>query len=395
MANALIGYSNKIDTATLSGGSWSTASPLDNLKSSVLSLLARSTDATTASTKFDADLGAAVSVGVVALVNTNATTAGQYRIRGSAVADFSTTVVDTGWLDCYPAGVTEAGLEGYTRAILHTFRSHYSARYWRIEFDDATNADGYVELGRVFVGPYWQPSFNMIQGASLSWIDRDEVGETDSGVEYFSERADARLMTFDLRALPEAEAMESAFELQRLSRISREVVFMFNPDDTAHRLRRSFLGRLRSRKPMAWNGYRRVDASFEIKEIVGASGLSASGSPGTYTPGSGAAAYDIGCFIAGKPDAGEVVMRFVAVRAFSLPASLTGSEVDAGTAATGAAVFSVKKNGTEIGTLTMPSTFAAATSTSFAAGDVLSIVGPLSQDATLADISITIKGARA
>lgn len=107
--------------------------------------------------------------------------------------------------------------------------------------------------------------------------------------------------------------------------------------------------------------------------------------------------YDVGVFVQDVAAAGETVLRFVAPRAFTLPASLTGSRASAATAATGEAVFSLKKAGVEFGTATFAAsgttaTFAAASETSFAAGDVLTIVAPASADATLADISIVLNG---
>lgn len=112
-----------------------------------------------------------------------------------------------------------------------------------------------------------------------------------------------------------------------------------------------------------------------------------------------AKAYDVGTFIDGKPATSEVVLRHVAARAFAFPASLTGSVLKAGTAATAQTVFSCKKNGAEFGTITVAAsgttaTFAAASSTSFAAADVLAIVAPATADGTLADIAITLKGTR-
>ena len=99
----------------------------------------------------------------------------------------------------------------------------------------------------------------------------------------------------------------------------------------------------------------------------------------------------------GKPAAGATVKRFVAFRAFSIPSGVTNAKANAGTAATASAVFNLQKNGATFGTMTFAAdgtvpTWAAATATSFAAGDVFSIVAPASQDATLADIAYYIPG---
>jgi hypothetical protein len=106
--------------------------------------------------------------------------------------------------------------------------------------------------------------------------------------------------------------------------------------------------------------------------------------------------YDIGVFIAGAPEDAELVLQLTAVRAFSLPAALTESYGSAVTASTGTVAFSLRKNDTEFGTLTFTASgtgvFAAASATSFALGDVLTILAPATADATLADISINLKG---
>jgi hypothetical protein len=109
--------------------------------------------------------------------------------------------------------------------------------------------------------------------------------------------------------------------------------------------------------------------------------------------------YDIGLFIPGQPAAAALAFRFVMPRAIALPAGLAGSLAKAGTAATSAVSFTLGKNGTNIGTVDFAAGASAAAftlpgGTSFAEGDVLEMLAPGPQDATLADVSITLMAAR-
>ena len=98
----------------------------------------------------------------------------------------------------------------------------------------------------------------------------------------------------------------------------------------------------------------------------------------------------------GKPTADLVLQSYVFAASAVAPAGLPGSQGAAATAATAATTFSIRKNGTQIGT----TTFAAAASTAmfamasatFNPGDVLAIVAPATPDATLADLAWTIMG---
>ncbi|MCP5364122.1 MAG: hypothetical protein H6905_02620 [Hyphomicrobiales bacterium] len=119
---------------------------------------------------------------------------------------------------------------------------------------------------------------------------------------------------------------------------------------------------------------------------------------GAWLP-AGPKPYDIAAFVEGTMDDGETVVRHVAARAFSLPADMTGSVLTAGSAATAETIVSCEKDGVQFGTITVAAsatsgTFTAATETSFAVGDVLTIEGPATADASLADIAITLKGTR-
>mgnify|MGYP001371987779 CR=1 FL=1 len=109
---------------------------------------------------------------------------------------------------------------------------------------------------------------------------------------------------------------------------------------------------------------------------------------------------DVGVFIPEKPAAAALLFKLVVVRAFILPAGLTGSRGHAGTFATATADFELRRNGSAIGTASFAAgsataTFTMASAVSFAEGDRLELIAPAPQDATLADLTILLKGSLA
>ncbi|WP_454737585.1 hypothetical protein [Cupriavidus necator] len=111
-----------------------------------------------------------------------------------------------------------------------------------------------------------------------------------------------------------------------------------------------------------------------------------------------AGAYDVGGYIAGTAGDSEVVWEFYSPRAWTLPAGASGG-AKARAAATGSSTFTLAKNGSNIGTLAWSAAGTVATlsitsSTSIAAGDVLSLTAPATANATLADIAFTLAGTR-
>jgi hypothetical protein len=86
-------------------------------------------------------------------------------------------------------------------------------------------------------------------------------------------------------------------------------------------------------------------------------------------------------------------------RAFTWPASLTGSKFSSLVAATASYTATIKNNGSSIGTLvwavsgTVP-TVTFSSPVTFAVNDVITITGQTTVDATLANISMNFKGSR-
>lgn len=105
--------------------------------------------------------------------------------------------------------------------------------------------------------------------------------------------------------------------------------------------------------------------------------------------------YDISTYYPGVPGNSQILLRWTAPRPITIVIGAINSQCTAGTAATGSTTITINKNGSSVGTIAISSsgttgTFTVASSVSLVAGDILTIVGPGTADATLADISITI-----
>ncbi len=110
--------------------------------------------------------------------------------------------------------------------------------------------------------------------------------------------------------------------------------------------------------------------------------------------------YDIVSSLVGKPSAGGTVLLLTFARTASFAANFAGSVGTCGTNPASTAVYSVSKNGTQVGTASISTScvFTFATSggaaVGFAAGDRLTVTAPDPQDATLSDVAITWAGVR-
>lgn len=106
----------------------------------------------------------------------------------------------------------------------------------------------------------------------------------------------------------------------------------------------------------------------------------------------------IDIYHAGTVGVSGVVLTFVAPVAMTFKAGLADSAAEAGTGATAEAIFNIQTDGGAAwGTITFAAagttgTFAAAADEEVAAGSVVTITGPGSADASLADIAFSLTG---
>ena len=276
MGNCIIASPNLIDGATLSGGSWTAGLPVANVQNRLLGKVARSTNALVGSTKFTATFPAPVRADSIALVAHNLSETALFRITA--------TGYDSGWQaawaplpssyfdwedDRWWGGLPSADIiRLFTPTAIWMLPKLTESSTWTVEINDAGNPNGYVQIGRVFLGKRFQPVNNMSYGASIGFETGTTVEEAQSGAEYFDRRNGYRVARFTLEYLSQDEAMGSVLPLQRNAGIDGEVLFITDPDDLEWRVQNAFLGRMRSLSPIEHPYPIDRSVGFEIKEIL-------------------------------------------------------------------------------------------------------------------------------
>jgi hypothetical protein len=280
----LIGYSNKLDSATLTGGSWTTSLPLNFLKTRLLGQVARTANTLQASSTFNIDFGVPRDIRVASLVNHNISIFGKVIISASE-DNFATTAYTSGEIEAWPAvysfgtleweddawwsgTYTAEDAEGYTTNVTHIIPQLAYYRYWRIQIIDETNADGYIQLGRVFLGSAWQPTRDAEVGLALGWESATTVQKALSGTKYFQRRNPYRVTRFTLNVINIDEALNMAFEIDKRMGIDGEILWIQDVNDTVHALRRRYLGTMRELSLIEFPYVGLGKKSYSIEEIV-------------------------------------------------------------------------------------------------------------------------------
>lgn len=285
MANTLIAYPNRADEATLSAGTWTGGLPLANLQTRDIRKFARTSSAATSATKFDCAFAAPRSIRAVCLINTNLSRDAQYRIRWASDAGFASVVYDSGTVDMYAPGLVPFGsieweedgfwdgrlsaeqIKWYPKDLIHILPVNTWAQYLRVEIFDSTNADGYVQIGRLFVGKGFQPNYNISYGRSVMHSSGTVVAETLARREIFQAKPLVRQDIVDMSFLSVDEGV-TLFDMDRQLDVSGELFYSFDPGDTRNLMRWSFLARLEKLSPLTHPMFAIHTKNFALKEIV-------------------------------------------------------------------------------------------------------------------------------
>lgn len=292
MGNAILSYPNWVDAdaafavVSFDGGSWLPTLPLSNLRDRLLVKRARSTDVTLNATQFWVDLGVARDVRVAAIPFLTASKSAKYRIRGFPTQDSTgPALIDSGWKDLfpivYPTGtlpwgnpslwdgrMTDEDAAIFPMPIVEVWDAVVVARWWLIEIDDTSSDIGYVEVPRVFLAPGWQPTINISYGANQVFEPQTTVQLSRGGAEFFDVQPGRRVVRFGIEYLSDEELVTQVVDMQRRLGINGQVFWIFDPDDTTQKHRRSFLARMRRLSPLEYQAAGFGSTAYELSEVI-------------------------------------------------------------------------------------------------------------------------------
>lgn len=253
----LLAWLNKLDTAAaLSAGSELDSLPGANVQQAHLSRKWH-TAAGVKSSYLLLDMGASTLCQLLAVLGSNLTSAATLRLRAS---DADPTATGSLLLD---TGVVSAGVKDGYGAAYKSFTAT-AARYWRLDLTDNAVPDN-LQIGRVFLGPRWQPSANQLWDWNVTPLDESRLDESYGGQTYADVRPQRRVLQFVLDFMDEAEMYGNAFALARAQGIVRDVLAI--PEITsAYVSEQSVWGLLTASQPLSQRKVRIYQQKFEIKE---------------------------------------------------------------------------------------------------------------------------------
>lgn len=257
MQNAIIAWDNYADTAAIFPSSEVSSLPGDNLTNPQLSKPWRSAVAGTVHLLIDVQ--DVKHVDVLALMAINLSPTGTLRVRASnSDPDALTGLV-------YDSGTFNPNVDARFKMACHVIPSGgKNAQYWRITLTD--NGVDYLEAGRLFIGPAWQPSTNYSYGWRKGITDLSKRNRTRGGQVYVDSNRQYRYFACTFDYLSEAEAEEGLLEMDRIIGLRGDVLVMLDPENTTNPGKDSLWGQLSELAPISNPQFGIYQKSIQIEE---------------------------------------------------------------------------------------------------------------------------------
>ncbi len=212
MSNVRFLYSFKFDAATITSSSEVSGLPDDNVVHDFVARKWRTTADTGQWIKFD--LGSAKKITEVAIFGHNLTSG-------------ATVTLEANISDSWETPLYSKELTWNERAIIEFLDKTY--QWWRITFEDGSNPDEYIEIGRICAGEFYEPGVNVTQDVQKKIIDPSQKSESAGRQGYAIERDEYRVYEVYFSGIDRTQQAELETLFRAVKNINM-LVFALDPD---------------------------------------------------------------------------------------------------------------------------------------------------------------------
>jgi hypothetical protein len=99
---------------------------------------------------------------------------------------------------------------------------------FKIDIADAGNADGFLQIGRIYMGVYWSPVINDDYGRAMAWKEASKLSRTDGGSLRTEGYLPYRIFSCSFKSLAETDR-SALLDIFRKIGMRTDVVVSFNP----------------------------------------------------------------------------------------------------------------------------------------------------------------------
>lgn len=157
-------------------------------------------------------------------------------------ADTDQLAHDTGYELAVPSGVDAEDSEGLNVWWSHITDEDKTARYWRVNINDTTNPDTFIDVYRLVIAGGIQNEVNVSVGLELNFLDASIAEETDGGATIHDVRRVKRELVGVFEMMDQATAYGDWFAIKHRLGTHGQLLVCLDPDDAdALRWKRTFL----------------------------------------------------------------------------------------------------------------------------------------------------------
>lgn len=281
MANPVFGWPifsdpSALYSPSLSGGSYASSLPITNLQDRRLGAarVARTTDATTGSTKFIFSLGRTCAIGCLAVLVRNITRSSTPTVRWKlGTTSGASDVYDSGLIQAFPSGVTLDDIIGPDGTPMKVWTPHIpsaikNAAFAECDVTDTANVDGRLDFARAIVAGAYQPTEPMSVGARTGTESDSERSPNDGGGFLYRAKPNRRVDTLTIPKSTQAEGLDTIRKMIRNLGTVGQFYWVPDPSDTTRLWDRSYLATMKETPPLEHSTAARMDAQFSIVEDI-------------------------------------------------------------------------------------------------------------------------------